>query len=523
MPRSGWEAAEQPSAPELTPNNGRNQAVSGPLLEVCGLSKAFGASRALNSVDFDVREGEIHALLGENGAGKSTLIKILAGIYRADTGTVCFRGVPVDPVMRGIPASFVHQELGLVDDMTVAENIALVSGYSMRHGLISWRDVGSSAKRVMEIMGVDLDVDRPVSNLSMAERSLVAIARGLAVDARLFVLDEPTAALPANDVARLFEVLRRLRAGGIGVVYVTHRLDEVFQLADRVTVLRDGQKVGVARVDEIPPADLISLIVGRRLSELFPTPPARSSSPVLEVIELEAPNVGPVSFTLHMGEILGLVGLRGAGHDNVGRTIFGDAPLLAGSIVVGGSDAGIPAPLRMMRRGIGFVSSKRAEEALAGSLTARENLFLNPAARAGGAPMLLQPRTELHKTLDVLQKFNVRPADPSIGVTMLSGGNQQKLVLARWMELGGRLLVLEEPTFGVDIGSKAEIYAMLMNRLAEGGAVILVSSDFEEVASVCHRALVFNRGRVVAELPREKLSRSTITSLASSPAAEEPA
>jgi ribose transport system ATP-binding protein len=515
MLRSGLGAAEQPSALQLTPRNGREEFVSAPLLEVSGVSKSFGSSKALDRVDFEVREREIHALLGENGAGKSTLIKILAGVYRVDAGAVRFRGVAVDPTERAMPASFVHQELGLVDDMSVAENIALVSGYPTYRGLISWRDVGSSAKRIMKIMGVDLDIDRRVSSLSMAERSLVAIARGLAVDARLFVLDEPTAALPANDVAKLFEVLRRLRADGIGVVYVTHRLDEVFRLADRVTVLRDGRKVGVARVDEIPPAGLIALIVGRRLSELFPTPPARSSSPVLEVIELRARTVGPVSFTLHMGEILGLVGLRGAGHDSVGRAIFGDAPLQAGSIVVAGTDAGVPTPLRMMRRGVGFVSSKRSEEALAGSLTTRENLFLNPAVRTGAATMFLQPRTELHRTLEVLRKFDVRPADPSVGVTMLSGGNQQKLVLARWMELGGRLLVLEDPTFGVDIGAKAEIYAMLMRRLAEGDAVILVSSDFEEVASVCHRALVFNRGRVVAELPREKLSQSIITSLAS--------
>jgi ribose transport system ATP-binding protein len=501
------------------PSNLRDQVVSAPLLEVSGVSKAFGGSRALNGVDFEVHAGEIHALLGENGAGKSTLIKILAGVYRADAGTVRFRSVEADPTVRAMPVSFVHQELGLVDTMTV-ENIALVSGYPNYRGLISWRKVGAKAKRVMETIGVDLEPDRPVSSLSMAERSLVAIARGLAVDARLFLLDEPTAALPADDVARLFKVLRRLSADGIGVVYVTHRLDEVFQVADRVTVLRDGQRAGVARVDEITPAGLIALIVGRRLSEVFPTPPALNGSPVLEVIEVKTPHAGPVSFTLHIGEILGLVGLRGAGHDSIGRAIFGDAPLLAGSIVVAGADAGIPAPLRMIRRGIGFVSSKRREEALAESLSARENLFLNPTIRGSRCSTLLRPRIELQRALDVLRRFDVRPPDPSIDVSSLSGGNQQKLVLARWMELGGRLLVLEEPTFGVDIGAKAEIYAMLMKRLAEGGAVIVVSSDFEEVASVCHRALVFNRGRVAAELSREELSQSTITSLASSPASE---
>jgi ribose transport system ATP-binding protein len=516
IPRFGSEAGKKSTARQLPPKNGRDQILNAQLLEVSGVSKSFGGSRALDDVDFEVREGEIHALLGENGAGKSTLIKILAGVYRADAGTVRFRGIDSEVTSRTMSVSFVHQELGLVDTMTVAENIALVSGYPNRNGLISWREVGTNARRVMEMMDVNLEADRAVSSLSMAERSLVAIARGLAVHARLFVLDEPTAALPSTDVARLFKVLRRLRADGIGVVYVTHRLDEVFQLADRVTVLRDGQRAGVARIDEITAADLIALIVGRRLSEVFPVVPARSATPVLELIDVVTPHAGPVSFTLHVGEILGLVGLRGAGHDSVGRVIFGDASLLGGSIVVAGADAGIPTPLRMIRRGVGFVSSKRGEEALAESLTARENLFLNPAIHRRGGTTLLRPRSELHRALDVLRKFDVRPADPAMAVSMFSGGNQQKLVLARWMELGGRLLVLEEPTFGVDIGAKAEIYAMLMKRLAEGGAVIVVSSDFEEVASVCHRALVFDRGRVAAELQKDELSQAAITRVASS-------
>jgi ribose transport system ATP-binding protein len=249
---------------------------------------------------------------------------------------------------------------------------------------------------------------------------------------------------------------------------------------------------------------------------VFPALPARSATPALQLIDVETPHAGPVSFTLHVGEILGLVGLRGAGHDSVGRAIFGDAPLLGGSIIVAGVDAGIPAPIRMIRRGVGFVSSKRGEEALAESLTARENLFLNPAIRNGVGTTLLRPSTERQRALDLLQNFDVRPADPAMVVSMFSGGNQQKLVLARWIELGSRLLVLEEPTFGVDIGAKAEIYAMLMKRLAEGGAVIIVSSDFEEVASVCHRALVFDRGRVAAELARDGLSQSAITRVASS-------
>jgi ribose transport system ATP-binding protein len=494
--------------------------MSAPILEVSGISKSFGGSRALDNVDFEVREGEIHALVGENGAGKSTLIKILAGVYQADEGTIRFQSVDGNPIVRPTPISFVHQELGLVATMTVAENIAMVSGYPSHKGLISWREVASNARRAMEIMGVDLEVDRAVSSLSMAEHSLVAIARGLAVDTRMFVLDEPTAALPADDVDRLFEVIRRLRSDGISVVHVTHRLDEVFQIADRVTVLRDGQRAGTVRVDETTPAELISLIVGRRLSEVFPTPPAQTGSPVLELIEVETPLAGPVSFTLCVGEILGLVGLRGAGHDSIGRAIFGDADLLAGSIVMSGKDVGTPTPISMMRRGVGFVSSKRGEEALAETLTARENLFPRPAMGGSFDDVLLRPRFELWRAFHVLHKFGVRPPDPAMTASMLSGGNQQKLVLARWIELGGLLLVLEEPTIGVDIGAKAEIYALLMKRLTEGGAVIVVSSDFEEVARICHRALVFDRGRIAAELPREELSQSTITRLASNSAAQ---
>jgi ribose transport system ATP-binding protein len=241
---------------------------------------------------------------------------------------------------------------------------------------------------------------------------------------------------------------------------------------------------------------------------------------VLELIEVQTSHAGPVSFTLHDGEIVGLVGLRGAGHDSVGRVIFGDARLLGGSIVVSGERTGVPAPRQMMRGGIGFVSSKRGEEALAVSLTAQENLFLNPTMCDRAGSTLLRPRAELRRALEVLKRFGVRPPDPAMAVSMFSGGNQQKLVLARWMELGGRVLVLEEPTIGVDIGAKAEIYALLIKRVREGGAAILVSSDFEEAAGVCHRALVFDRGRVVAELSRGELTQSAITRLASGSAKE---
>ena len=486
-----------------------------PILVMSGVSKAFGASRALDGVDFEVAEGEVHALVGENGAGKSTLIKILAGVYEADSGAIMFAGVAVDPAIRPLPISFVHQDLGLVSTMSVAENVALVSGYPESRGLISWRRVASEARRVLNLIGVTIDVESPVSALGVAERSLVAIARGLAVNARVLVLDEPTAALPAADVERLFRAIRRLRHEGVSVVYVTHRLDEVFEVADRVTALRDGRRAGVAGVSETHPEELVTMIVGRRLIDVFPTPPARTERPVLELHDVETSQAGPINLTLHAGEILGLVGLRGAGHDSIGRAIFGDVPLLGGRMVIKDETFLTPRPLSVMRCGIGFVSSKRAEEGLAGTLTVGENLFPRPAVGGDDHSQLLNPQAETRQARRVLNKYGVRPSEPLRAASMLSGGNQQKLVLARWMELGSEILVLEEPTIGVDIGSKADIYSLLMAKVANGGAAVVVSSDFEEVAGICHRALVFDRGGIVADLSGAGLTQSALTRLAS--------
>jgi ribose transport system ATP-binding protein len=489
-----------------------------PLLKVRGLSKAFGGSQALERVDFELQAGEIHALLGENGAGKSTLVKILAGIHRPDAGDILFQGVSISP--SALPMSFVHQELGLADAMSVAENIALVSGYRRRTGLIRWRDVSRSAAEVLRVMGAEIDPERNVSVLAAADRSLVAIARGLAVDARLFSLDEPTAALPESDVARLFEVLRRLRGRGIGMIYVTHRLDEVFRLADRVTILRDGRKVATLGVADTTPSELVYLIVGRRLSEVIPTPPGQAGNPVLDLQDAVVGSVGPVSFSLHAGEIIGLVGLRGGGHDAIGRMICGDARLRSGSAHALGEEIGRCGVHESMRRGIAFITSKRAEEGLAPTLVVRENVFLNPVARSGTQLRLIPRRSERHRAAEVLERFDIRPRQPERIVATLSGGNQQKVLLARAMELDSKLLVLEEPTFGVDIGARAEIYLKLMQSVRQGLAAVVVSSDFKEVAGICDRAVVFNRGRVAAEVSRAELTAARLTQLATGAVAE---
>ena len=399
--------------------------------------------------------------------------------------------------------------------MTVAENVAVIAGYPRRSGLIAWRDAETAATVALESMGGGVDPKARVGDLPAAEKSIVAIARAIAIRCDVLVLDEPTAALPEADVGRLLDVLKRLRESDIGIIYVSHRLDEVFRIADRVTVLRDGRRVTTTTVAETTPQKLVQSIVGRPLSELFVKPSRTTADVLLSVESLVSADVGPVSFKVAAGEILGLVGLRGAGHAVVGRAIFGDAPIASGRIFLGGSPLRVEAPRNAISAGIGFVSSKRGEESLARSLTVRENLYMNPVTTGTGLLSILRPADEQIRCLRALRRFSVRPQETESIIATLSGGNQQKVIVARWMEAGSRLLVLEEPTFGVDVGSKAEIYRLLQEGLDNGLAVLLISSDFEEVAGIGHRALIFDRGKVSAELCRADLTIPNLTAIAS--------
>lgn len=491
------------------------RADTGVLLRVVGVTKTFPGTVALDHVDFDVRAGEIHALVGENGAGKSTLIKILSGLYSPEDGSILCKGEPYNPSSDRI--AFIHQDLGLFAQYSVAENIALVAGYPMRRRLISWQDTNSRAERILSSMGSNIDPEEIVQNLTSADCSIVAIARALAVDADVLVLDEPTASLPESDVGRLFGILAELRDRGHGIVFVSHRLDEVFRIADRVTVLRDGRRILTERVCDTTPGRLVFDIVGRELSAMFLDPVPPRSEVALELKDLMVGSVGPVNLQLQQGEVVGLVGLRGAGHSLVGRSIFGDAAgsSATGLVKVGGVVVRNHAPAQAMRAGVAFVSSKRAEEGIAGSLTVQENVFPDPAGSARSRFGGIRPKRERELAGQVLARYDVRPRDPLRAAGTLSGGNQQKVLLARWLERRSEVLVLEDPTFGVDVGAKVEIYRILAEQLAFGRGILLVSSDFEEVAGICHRAFVFRRGRVIAEVPRRELSTARLTELAS--------
>jgi ribose transport system ATP-binding protein len=498
------------------------------VLSFDNIVKTFGGTRALKGVSMNVSRGEIVALLGENGAGKSTMIKILGGIVRADSGSVTIGGDAYRHRARARgerqSVAFIHQDLGLVEWMNVAENMSLAQGFSSRAwsgalGLIDWRQGERSAEAALKLVGCDVDPTLRVHSLTRTEKSLVAIARALVVDCDFLVLDEPTASLPADEVERLFEALRRLRARGVGMIYVSHRLDEIFRIADRVVVMRDGLKVGEKPVHATNADELVNLIVGRPILSLFRKSDLSAGSVRMSARNVVTGSAGPVDFDVRQGELLGLVGLRGAGHEEIGRAFFGAAPHL-GSITLDGARPDLSSPRAALRAGVGLVARDRTEESVAPVLSVRENAFINPGAAGRGLFSLLSPNAESRRAIALGASVGLKPNDPHLPIEGLSGGNQQKVVVGRWLATGRRLLVAEDPTAGVDVGAKAEIYRLIARALEDGLAVVVVSTDFEEIAHICHRALVFNRGKIIAELSGEDLTvQAVITAASASEAA----
>ena len=481
------------------------------LLSITGLSKSFGGTQAVRDVTFDVAAGEVLALLGQNGAGKSTVIKILAGIHRADAGDVRLDGAVHDPRSTTGGIAFIHQDLGLLDWMTVAENIAMAQGYPRRLGFVDWSAVEAQARRSLAGIADDIDPRRRVGELSRTEKSLVAIARAVGVEARILILDEPTASLPQGDVETLFRVLRTLLARGVGMIYVSHRLDEVFAVCDRLVVMRDGEVVDRRSVRDAKPDSLIESIVGRRSDGLFVrSDPPPTDKPILVCDRLSCAGSPPLSFGLGRGEMVALVGLRGAGQEAVGRGLIGAAPM-TGTVTISGRPVSNRTPGAAIRNGLGFVAGDRLAESVAPTLSVRENLFINPGITGRGALGWRTPDAERAETGALGASVSLHPNVPDIPIELLSGGNQQKVVIARWMRIRPNVLILEDPTAGVDVGAKAEIYRLLHEALGQGRAVLLVSTDFEEVAAACHRALVFRDGAIVTELAGADLTVAALT------------
>jgi ribose transport system ATP-binding protein len=495
-------------------------------IEIRGLTKRFLSTLALDGVDLTIMPAEIHALVGENGAGKSTLIKVLAGLYQPDAGAIFMSGRPVHPHSESVPIAFVHQDLGLVDELSIGENVALVAGFPRSGGLISWSKVWRQAEQIYAGMAVDPPNPRaPVGSLSAAGKAILGIVRALSRDARVVVLDEPTASLPGPDALHLFEVLERLRASGTSILYVSHRLSELFGLVDRVTVLRDGRLVRSSDIRDVTPESIVRDMLGRDLELHHPSAAGRhASAPLLQVDNLFTRDQGPLSFTVGEGEVVGLVGLRGAGHEAIGRTIFGAHPQTGGTIRLGSDlvPAGLPISARI-EKGIALLAGDRLGESALSGMSLRENLFPNASNVAGGLFTPIDGRREAREAGDVLDRFDVRPRNWSALIDWLSGGNQQKVFVGRWLATGARLFIMEEPTAGVDIGAKGVIHRILRGLAAEGAGVLVVSSDFEEVATLCDRALVVGRGLITADLAGPALTLESLltrSSMAAEPAAQ---
>ena len=481
------------------------------------IDKHFGGTYALKDVSLSVGRGEIVALLGENGAGKSTLIKVLGGIHTADQGCVMIDGEPYQHQPAGFgerqKVAFIHQDLGLIEWMTVAENIGLALGFSRKKGLIQWREVERFAVEALARVDCEFDPTTRVEDLSRTEKSLVAIARALAVDSEFLVLDEPTASLPADEVTRLFDAIRPLREKGVGMIYVSHRLDEIFQIADRVAVLRDGVMVGVRSIDHTTPEELVQKIVGRKTRETVKASEA-IGAPVLSVRNFEASGIQRLNFDLQKNEVLGLVGLRGAGHEAISRALFGLMPH-TGQVTLFGKQPDLSSPQRALDAGVGLVAKDRTEESVAMSLSIRENTFLNPGGVGRKVLNLLSPKTEANQAAIIGAELGLSPNDPSLAIEALSGGNQQKVVIGRWLATNRKLLICEDPTAGVDVGAKSEIYALLNRALGDGVAILVMSTDFEEIATICHRAIVFSQGAIVDELSGTRLTTENLIQSAS--------
>jgi ABC-type sugar transport system ATPase subunit len=476
-------------------------------VELRDITKTFAGFAALKRVSLDVRPGEVHALLGENGAGKSTLIRVIAGAHPPDSGEIRVGGEvvrfasPREARRRGIAT--VYQELLLFPELTVAENIFLGNAPRTRLGTLSWREMRARARALLDSLdSPDLDVDAKVSGLSVANRQRVEIAKALSQDPRVLVMDEPTASLAGADVERLMAIVRRLRERGVAILYVSHRLSEIFALADRVTVLRDGANVGTRAMAEVNEVALVSMMVGRAIDQLFPKADVPPGEVVLEVRHLSHKSkVRDVSLEVRSGEILGIAGLVGSGRTELALTLFGITPATAGEIVLRGTRVTIDSPRRARDLGIAYVPEDRGLQGLIRPMPLRENVSLPVLGKVSRARFLL-PRREAARARDAIQQLGIRARGTEQIVRQLSGGNQQKVVLAKWLGTEPRVLIMDEPTRGIDVGAKAEVHALMSALARRGLAIIMISSELPEVLGMSDRVLVMSQGRVVGTFER---------------------
>ncbi|HEY6015939.1 MAG TPA: sugar ABC transporter ATP-binding protein [Gaiellaceae bacterium] len=488
-----------------------------PLLRARAISKSFGGTRALIGVDLDLRPGEVHALIGQNGSGKSTLIKILSGFHAPDEGEVEVDGAQVHlPLRPGDPErlrlSFLHQESCVAERMSVLENLRLGRYQTTWYGRLAWRRERERVRELLGTMSLDLEPDLPMRRVPQAERALIGFVRA-AQDIHdrggVLILDEPTESLPAPAVERLFEAIRVVARRGSAVLFVSHRLEEVLEISDRISVIRDGRLAGTLTREQATEARLIELMLGRELGQLYPSRVEHEGEVVLQVRGLGGAIAQDVDLDVHRGEIVGLTGLVGMGHDEVPYLVFGARTKTGGTVAVDDRTLAEPTPEAMRRAGVALLPADRARASGVGSASVLENMTL-PVLDSFFARGRIRRGAERARVLQLLAQFDVTPRDPDARFGALSGGNQQKALLGKWLQVRPSVLLLHEPTQGVDIGSRKEIFRIIREVAALGAAVVIASSEYEDLAHLCNRVVVMRRGRVVTELSGDDLTSERI-------------
>ena len=485
------------------------------MIEMTGISKAFDGNTVLTDVQFSLQKGEIHALMGENGAGKSTLMKILTGIHTHDTGEIKFKGElvnfknPKEAEQAGI--AVIHQELNILPDLTVAENLFLgnekVFGKS---GILKTKQMNKEAKKILSALGLNEDVKALTSELSVGKQQIIEIAKAMSSNAEIIIMDEPTAALTDREIESLFKTIKGLQANGVSFVYISHRMEEIFSICDRITILRDGEFVGVKKIRETSFDEIVQMMVGRELGERFPT---RNSA--IGEVKLAAEGLTrngyfeDISFELRKGEVLGISGLMGAGRTEVVQSLFGYRKLNKGNLILDGKPVKIKNPLQAKKLGFGYVTEDRKSEGLIVDFSVKENLSLTNFEKVSSNG-IISTRSEKELYESMVERLGVRVSGPEQAAKSLSGGNQQKVVIAKWLGIEPDVLILDEPTRGVDVGAKKEIYTII-NELAERGvAILMISSELPEIIGMADRVLVMHEGNLMAELSKDEMTQEKI-------------
>lgn len=485
-----------------------------PVLTLEGITKTFPGVKALDEVSLELYPGQVTALVGENGAGKSTIVKTLTGIYQPDAGTTRVAGEEMqfataqDASAAGITA--IHQETVLFDELTVAENIFIGHAPKGRFGMIDWAEMRRRAREILDRIDADLDPDMPLRDLGIASKHLVAIARALSVDARVVIMDEPTAALSHKEIEELYELVERLKSEGRAILFISHKFDEIFRIADRFTVFRDGQHVGEGQISEITEADLVRLMVGRDVDQIFPKRAHTPSDEVLQVVGYSHPTeFDNIGFTLRKGEILGFYGLVGAGRSEVMQSLFGITRPSKGVVKIDGEIKVIRSPADAVDNGIVYVPEDRGKQGAVIGQPIFQNITLpslSQTSRAG----FLRLSEEFALAREYTERLDLRAASLDQDVGNLSGGNQQKVVIAKWLATKPKVIILDEPTKGIDIGSKAAVHAFMAELAAQGLAIIMVSSEIPEVMGMSDRVIVMREGLIAAELEGDELTPETL-------------